>query len=75
MQMAENIRRYKGVRLLNGENKIIKTLKKNINVLSFGRDITDFDLTLPNSKGTYKLIAETLYKKESVKSIREFSLN
>ena len=61
--------------LLNGENKIIKILKKNISVLSFGRNIIDFDLKIPNSKGSYKLVAETLYKKDSVKSIREFSLN
>jgi beta-galactosidase len=56
-----------GARILN--NISIKT-----NLVALGRRIVSIPVKMPEEKGPYKLIAEITYKGESVKSIREYSI-
>jgi len=41
---------------------------------SLGKEVYTTSVKLPGVKGKYKLIAEIIYKDESIRSIREFSI-
>lgn len=60
--------------LLNGSDTIIK-LVEEIEIPALDRVITSFNLKMPSKKGDYQLVAEINFKGESVKSIRDFSID
>ena len=59
---------------LKDKNKKIIVLKRKINIPGFGKTIVDFNVNIPKITGNYQLIAETLFKNDIVKSIRNFSI-
>lgn len=60
---------------LQNEQGNITVLKKEISIPSFGRTIVNFKLNMPFLKGSYSLIAETLFKNEVIKSSRKFLID
>jgi hypothetical protein len=59
---------------LKDKNKKIIVLKRKISIPGFGKTIVDFNVNIPKITGNYQLIAETLFKNDIVKSIRNFSI-
>jgi len=59
--------------LINGEKVVIKQVI-SCELQPLGKEIYASSLKLPAEKGKYKLVAEINYLGESVKSIREFSI-
>jgi hypothetical protein len=48
---------------------------KEIIVGSFGRNIEDFDLTMPEKAGNYQLVSELVHQKDTIRSIRKFRIS
>jgi beta-galactosidase len=59
--------------LIKGDISILNQVISS-KILPLGKEIFNSSLVLPKEKGKYKLVAEIIYKRESIKSIREFSI-
>jgi len=77
IQINDTYEKWEGkliITLLKDEKEILKQ-KLSVKVEPLGKEIHNSTIKLSTEKGKYKLVAEIIYKGESVKSIREFVIN
>ncbi len=59
---------------LSKDNEVFSNQSRKIEIASLDRVITTFQIDIPRESGDYRLEAEIEYERESVKSIREFTI-